>query len=170
MKIMLILLFNCEVSCRHSQLPPSFPDSLCQRNWDKPHKEATFSSLLSKASDVRATAHLLATSCCVSGAWLNALPTAALGLRLSDDEVRVAVCLQHWIAPCQPHKCSVCGAEVSAYGVDGLSCCFSKGRHLRHASLNHVVRRSLESLKIPCHLEPSGLSISPFTLEHGTVP
>ena len=72
-------------SVGHSQLPLSFPDSLRQHNWDKPC--IAFSSLLSKASDVRDTAHLLATSCSVSGAWLNALPIAALGLHLSDDEV-----------------------------------------------------------------------------------
>ena len=67
-------------SVGHSQLPPSFPDSLRQCNWDKPHIEVSFNSLLSKASDVRDTAHLLATSCSVSGSWLNALPKAVLGL------------------------------------------------------------------------------------------
>ena len=70
---------------------------------------------------------------------LYALPVAALDLRLSDDEVRVAVCLHLGIPLCQPHECSGCGAEVSACGVHGLSCHFSKGHHLRHASLNDVV-------------------------------
>ena len=39
------------------------------------------------------------------------------------------------------------------------SCHFSKGRHL-HESLNDAVWKSLESAKIPCHLDPSGLSRS----------
>ena len=53
-----------------------------------------------------------------------------------------------------------CGADVSAYGVHGLSCRFRKGHHLCHPSLNDVVWRSSESANIPCHLEPSGLSRS----------
>ena len=39
----------------------------------------------------------------------------------------------------------------------GLSCRFSKGRHSRHAALNDIIKRSLESAKVPCHLEPTGL-------------
>ena len=76
---------------------------------------------------------------------------------MSDDEVRVAVCLHLGIPLCEPHKCSGCVVKDSAYGVHGLSCRFSKGHHLRHASLNDVVQRSLEFTKIPCHLEPFGL-------------
>ena len=36
-------------------------------------------------------------------------------------------------------------------------CRFSKGRHSRHASLNDIVKRALDSAKVPCHLEPAGL-------------
>ena len=54
-----------------------------------------------------------------------------------------------------PHACSDCGAEVNVDGIRGLSC--SRGRHSRHSSLNHIVKRSLEAAKIPCHVEPSGL-------------
>ena len=50
-----------------------------------------------------------------------------------------------------------CGADVSTHGTHGLSCRFSKGRHSRHAAVNDIVKRSLESAKIPCHLEPTGL-------------
>ena len=41
----------------------------------------------------QAKARLMAVSCPESGAWLNALPIAALGLRMSDDVVRVATVL-----------------------------------------------------------------------------
>ena len=47
--------------------------------------------------------------------------------------------------------------NVEALGVHGLSCRFSKGRHSRHAALNDILKRTLESAKIPYHLEPSGL-------------
>ena len=57
---------------------------------------------------------------------------------------------------CKPHLCASCGANVEALGVHGLSCCFSKGQHSRHAALNDILKRTLES-PIPCHLEPSGL-------------
>ena len=74
--------------------------------------------------------------------------------------MQVAVCLCLGIPLFQPHKCSDFGAEVFAYGVHGLSCRFSKGRHLCHASLSDVVWRSLESATIPCFHEPFGLSSS----------
>ena len=46
---------------------------------------------------------------------------------------------------------------MSVYGVHGLSCHFIKGHHLHHESLNDIIRRFLESDKVPCHHEPSGL-------------
>ena len=50
-----------------------------------------------------------------------------------------------------------CGADVNIHGTHGLSCRFSKGRHSRHASINDIIKRALESAKVPCHLEPTGL-------------
>ena len=126
-------------SSGHSQPPPSLPDSIRQHNWDAPHIEATFSALLDQASDDQATSRLLAVSCSESGAWINTLPIAALGLRLSDEVVRVAASLRLGAPLCSPHKCSGCGADVCVYGVHGLSCRFSKGRHLRHSSLNDII-------------------------------
>ena len=96
-------------------------------------------------------------SCGESGAWLNALPIAPLGLLLSDDVVRVAVGLRLGVPICRLHLCASCCANVDALGVHGLSCHFSKGRYSRHVALNDIVKRTLESIKIPCHLEPSGL-------------
>ena len=98
----------------------------------------------------------MAVSCPESGAWLHALPIAALGLRMSDDVVRVAAGLRLGVLLCRPHLCASCGADVTL-GTHGLSCRFSKGRHSRHAVVNDIVKRSLESAKILCHLEPTGL-------------
>ena len=42
-------------------------------------------------------------------------------------------------------------------GLHGFSCRFSKGRFSRHSALNDLVKRSLDSAKIPSHLEPTGL-------------
>ena len=49
-------------------------------------------------------------------------------------------------------------AAVDERGLHGLSCRFSKGRHSRNAALNDLVKRSLDSAKIPSHLEPTGLN------------
>ena len=144
-------------SQHHLQPPPPSPDSTRQRVWDAPHIEATYNVLLEQASDHQAKARLMAVSCPESGAWLHALPIAALGLRMSDDVVRVAAGLRLGVPLCRSHLCAGCGADVSTLGTHGLSCRFSKGRHSRHAAVNDIVKRSLESAKIPCHLEPTGI-------------
>ena len=110
--------------------------------------------LLEKASDSQTTARLLALACPESGAWLNALLIAALGLCLSDDVVRTAVGLRLGASLCRPHICSCCGATVS--GHMALSCSFSKGHHSHRASLNDVIKRGLQSAGNPSHLEPDG--------------
>ena len=92
-------------------------------------------------------------------ACLSAPPIAALGLFYAWVMMRCEL-LSVYTLRWKPHKYSGCGAEVSAYGVHGLSCPFSRGRHLHHASLNDVFLRSIDSAIIPCHLEPSGLSRS----------
>ena len=92
-----------------------------------------------------------------SGAWLHALRIAPLGVHVSDDVVRVAVGHRVGVPICRPHLCASCCANVEVLGAHGLSCHFSKGRHSRHASLNDIIKRSLESTKIPRNLEPSGL-------------
>ena len=81
-------------SQHHSQPPPPSPDSTRQRVWDAPHIEATYNVWLEQASDHQAKARLMAVSCPESGAWLHAFPIAALGLRMSDDVVRVAAGLR----------------------------------------------------------------------------
>ena len=38
-----------------------------------------------------------------------------------------------------------------------LSCRWSEGHFLRHAALNEIIYRSLQSVNVPSHLEPTGL-------------
>ena len=140
-----------------SQPPPSLPESSHQRVWDAPQIEATYNSLLEGASTQQALARLMAVSSPESGAWLNALPISALGLRMDDDVVRIAVGLRLGVPLCRPHQCSNCGTDIDILGTHGLSCRYSKGRHSRHAAVNDIIKRTLESAKVPCHLEPVGL-------------
>ena len=58
---------------------------------------------------------------------------------------------------CQPHECTLCGVAVDELGTHGLSCRFSKGRHARHSAVNDIIKRAMDSAKIPSHLEPVGL-------------
>ena len=143
----------------HPHPPPIHPASCAQRNWDAPRIEATFNSLLESANQL-SQARLLAVSRPESGAWLNALPLSSMGLRMDDDVIRIAVGLRLGLPLCRPHECSNCGAQIEEFGTHGLSCRFSRGRHSRHASLNDIIKRSLDTAKIPSHLEPSGLYIS----------
>ena len=53
-----------------------------------------------------------------------------------------------------------CGAAVDQFGLHGLSCRFSTGRHYRHAALNEIIHRALTTSHIPSRLEPTGLDRS----------
>ena len=73
----------------HSE-PSSSSNAMRQCIWDSPHIVATYNVLLEQAPDHQAQARLMAVACPESGAWLNALPIAALGLCMSDEVVRIA--------------------------------------------------------------------------------
>ena len=82
-------------------------------------------------------ARLHAASAPHSGDWLHAPPTTAVGLRLSDEAVRVAVA--HRLG-CKP---------VDARGLHGLSCRKSAPRQQRHSHLNDIVWRAIKRAQIP---------------------
>ena len=82
----------------------------------------------------------------------------ALGLRMDDNTVRVAVGLRLGTRVCGPHTCQHCAAEVSALGRHSLSCRRSEGRLQRHAALNDIFKRALFAAHMPSRLEPTGLS------------
>ena len=126
-----------------------------QRTWDGPQFEAAAARLLDGADQI-SRARLLAAACGESGSWLHALPTPSLGTLLDPDSFRVAVALRVGAVVCEPHPCR-CGQMMDARGLHGLSCKYSAGRHPRHAALNDVVRRSLQSAGIPSILEPVGV-------------
>ena len=76
---------------------------------------------------------------------------------MDDDVMRIAAGLRFGVAICHPHRCCSCDADVDSLGTRGLSCCSSSGRHCRHVAVNDIVKRSLDSARIPSHLKPSGL-------------
>jgi len=114
-------------------------------------------SMLSSTSNDMYKARLLAASSPHSGDWLHAQPIASVGLRLSDEAVRVAVAHRLGCKACVPHTC-VCGKAVSARGLHGLACRRSGPRHQRHSQLNDILWRSLKRAQVPAVKEPPGLS------------
>ena len=111
-------------------MPPSGIEARFQRKWDEPICNKTALQLRSRA-DCITTARLLASCAPSSGAWLNAIPCASLGLNLDNNAIRVAVGLRLGTPLVLPHQC-VCGVEVNKFGHQGLACRCSAGRHLRH--------------------------------------
>ena len=126
-----------------------------QRTWDEPQSLSAADGLLDRA-DQTSRARLLAGRCRESGLWLHALPSPALGTLLDSETFRVAVALRVGAAVCEPHVCR-CGRRMDAGGLHGLSCKYSAGRLPRHAALNDVVRRALQSAGVPSMLEPVGV-------------
>ena len=92
-----------------------------------------------------------------AGDWLNAPPITAVGLRLSDEAIGVAVEYRLRSFTCQPHTC-ICGNKVDARGLHGLSCRKSTQRHIRHSPVNDLIWRAVRKAQIPTFKEPVGLT------------
>jgi len=101
--------------------PPSGVDARSQKCWDQPVIKAAADTLIQTACDDYTKARLLASQAPHAGDWLNAPPITAVGLRLSNDALRVAVGLRLGVNICAPHVCR-CSAQVDARGNHGLSC------------------------------------------------
>jgi Reverse transcriptase (RNA-dependent DNA polymerase) len=142
--------FNCPL--------PIGIEGFKQRAWDQPYIQSVTDHLLSISNSVD-KARLLAVSTPHSGDWLHTLPIASCGLRLENEDVRVAVGLRLGTALCQPHQCS-CGAMVEVNGLHGLSCKLGPGKHTRHNIINDLIAKALSIAEIPCIKEPAGLSRS----------
>ena len=127
-----------------------------QRAWDTPHISAAVSHLMENADPV-SRSRLLSSQQRESGAWLQAPPISALGLKMDNESIRVAVGLRLSAPLCSPHCCAQCHQHIDSSGTHGLHCRKSLGRHPRHASLNELVKRALATIEVPSVLEPVGL-------------
>jgi hypothetical protein len=127
-----------------------------QRTWDDTCCSAVADDLLQRASDQAERARLLASRAIGSGDWLEALPLPAIGLKLDDATVRIAVGLRLGAPLVHPHDC-VCGARVLANGRHGLACRKSAGRHSRHSQVNDQILRAFASAGVLATREPQGL-------------
>jgi len=92
-----------------------------QRAWDRLVAEHHEGVVWSHATTDIDKARLLAASSPHSGDWLAAPPITAVGLRLTDEEIRVAVAHRLPCKACEPHTCG-CGKAVDARGLHGFVC------------------------------------------------
>lgn len=136
--------------------PPPLSVSHFQRAWDSPVVDHFYDLLLSNL-DQRNWARLLGVSSKEAGGWLTTFPIASVGLRMEQEVFRTAIGLRLGLPVCSPHKCRNCGSDVDELGLHGLSCRSGRGRLIRHNAVNEVVKRSLDGIKIPSSLEPSGI-------------
>jgi len=135
-------------------VPP--PSSSVQRTWDDVCCKTIADDLLSRAPTPTERARLLASRAEGSGDWLQAFPLPAIGLKLDNASVRIAVGLRLGAPLVHPHAC-VCGAQVEANGLHGLACRKSAGRHSRHNQINEQLLRGFVSAGIQATREPQGL-------------
>ena len=104
-------------------------------------------------------ARLLAAAAPHCGDWLHVLPISSCGLRLEDDDIRVAIGLRLGANLSDPRVCP-CGTFVNSRGTHGLSCKRCSNKLTRHAIINNLIHRALVRARIPSTMEPTGLSRS----------
>jgi len=139
--------------------PPDDVQGHSQKAWDSKCIAVIKDNLMSHTFDNSDKARLLAAQAPHSGDWLFATPITAIGLRMSNETIRLAVGTRLGTRLCEPHTCP-CGTLVDARGLHGLSCRRSAGRHTRHNQLNDIIWRSLCRAKVPASKEPLGLTRS----------
>ena len=121
-----------------SSAPPEPCFQRIQKAWDGPVIKSVVDRIaLSANSDVD-RARLKAATAPHSGDWLHAAPITSVGLKLTDEKIRISVAQRLGVRTCSPHTC-ICDKLVDARGLRGLSCRKSTSRHQRHAMLNDII-------------------------------
>ena len=85
----------------HAEPPPPAPACCRQKVWGNPRLRATCEDLLGTTPDTYSRSRLLAAAKKESAAWLHAFPMSALGLRMDDEVIQVAMGLRLGATLCQ---------------------------------------------------------------------
>ena len=128
-----------------------------QSNWDSPLCKLELTSLINEATNDLDRARLIGISQPHASDWLEALPSANVGLKMENKQFRVVSALRLGANVCQPHTCA-CGKVVERNGLHGLSCKRSAGRLPRHSQVNDLIKRALSSGGTAATREPYGIS------------
>ena len=138
-----------------SSTNPSLPENpILQRQWDG-IKSSSRSVALRPLLYRHRLACLSSAMQPNSGAWMNCLPSTAIGTLLDNESFRIAISQRLRQPVCAPQICR-CGTIVDRYGLHPLSCRFSAGRLPRHSALNDIIKRALSSAGFNAVLEPVG--------------
>ena len=124
-----------------------------QKNWTQSVNVKTAQDLISRMDDKRSKVFnaLQGKFWCQ---WLNVVPCKNLGLKLNDQQLRISIGLRLGANICVGHTCH-CGKRVERDGLHGIFCTKSDGRsHVIYATLNSLIKQTLESLDLPSMLEP----------------
>ena len=92
----------------------------------------------------------------IGSQWLNVIPYKNLRLKLSKEQLIIAIGLRLGSKICEWHEC-VRGKDVIEDGWHGLSCLKNAGRFSRHSNLNALLKQSLSSTHLLPILEPRHL-------------
>ena len=131
----------------HRALESTFWDDICCRS--------VSDDLLNNSTNESNRSRLLASRSNY-GDWLNAVPLQAVGLKLDNEAVRIAIGLRLGAPLVHPHTC-VCGVAVSADAHHGLACRRSAGCHSRHNQINEILQQAFNSAGVLSTREPLGL-------------
>ena len=110
-------------------------------------------NLASRCNNKIDEARLKAAAAPHSEDWLNAISISSVGLRLSDEAIRVAMGHRLGSPTCHPHTC-VCEGQVDARGLHGMACKKRTPRHIRHSMLNDILWRAVKKAQVPACKEP----------------
>ena len=126
-----------------------------QKSWSESQAEVEAARLLEETDQV-SRARLLAAARRESWLWLHTLPTSTLGTLLNLESLRIALALRVGADVCELHMCR-CGRRMDVKSLHGLFCKFSAEQHPRHGALNDIIKRGLQSERVPSILEPVGV-------------
>ena len=130
-------------SCLANTTKPSDLSKHIQRAWHGPVTTVAYNILMSTSQTSVDLARLKAVVTPHAGDWLHAPLLTAVGLRLSDETIRIANGSRLGTKICQRRTC-VCVATVDARGLHGLACRKRGHRHIRHSQLNDLIRRAVK--------------------------
>ena len=95
------------------------PSDFIQKHWTFPLSDATFDQLITDL-DVDNVKRLNAYQDPFVSAWLNVVPSKNLGLKLTDQQLRISLSLRLGAKICKRHSCC-CGKLVEEKGHHGIS-------------------------------------------------
>ena len=136
---------------------PVAPGNCFQKVWDNTVTSKIYEDLLSRWNNNIDKARLKAAGAAHAGDWLNGTPIPSLGLRLSDEAIRVEVGHRLGSNTFHRHTC-MCGTQVDDRGLHGLECKKSGQRHIRHAMFNDIIWRAIKKAQVSASKERVSLS------------